>query len=265
MCLNLTRNGIPNRRSRRPGVLLIVPSLSLVFKESKPKQHNGREAADRVQKHKPGEKTPRLRKQPCHSPAASSQSWYQTPTGFYFIICPTRVPPLGYNEVKINRQGHTGIFKTSKPTTRYYCLPDSDVRVKFRLRPWLLSPSMVWTLLSHLPFYHCIPAPCSLCCPSATPRTGGGSDSCCLLLPLPGTPSLAFLCGLVCVNCLGLSSNFISSVRSSLASLANAGFHLLLSYSLSAKYPDLSSYYDYLSLEIILYIHSLLVVCLSLM
>lgn len=97
------------------------------------------------------------------------------------------------------------------------------------------------------------------------PRTGGGSDSCCLLLPLPGTPSLAFLCGLVCVNCLGLSSNVISSVRSSLASLANASFHLLLSYSLLAKYPDLSSYYDYLSLEIILYIHSLLVVCLSLM
>lgn len=172
------------------------PSLSLVFKESKPKQHNGREAADRVQKHKLGEKTPRLRNRPCHSPAASSQSCYQTPTGFHFIICPTRVPPPGYNEVKINGQGHTGIFKTSKPTIRYYCLPDSDVRVKFRLRPWLLIPSVVWTLLSHLPFYHCIPAPCSLCCPSATPRTGGGSDSCCFLLPLPGTPSLAFLCGL---------------------------------------------------------------------
>lgn len=75
---------------------------------------------------------------------------------------------------------------------------------------------------------------------------------------------LAFLCGWLCVNCLGLSSNVISSVRSSLASLANAGLYLLLSYSLLAKYPDLSSYYEYLSLEIILYIHSLLAVCLSL-
>ena len=76
--------------------------------------------------------------------------------------------------------------------------------------------------------------------------------------PLAWNPLLlALLCGWLFVNCLGLSSNVISSVRSSLASLVNAGLHLLLSYSLLPKYPDLSSFSGNYP------IHSFIASCLS--